>query len=304
MSAAVVPTRGRVDVGGPRGLEIVPTSDGPSASATDAIRLMASAPFPATHAVVVASGALAVTLSGSVARSFRLPQVVQAFDRRPPGIASLVGAAEANSCVLVRDDDWAAVVLPSLGDIGTGAATGPVAIRADGLRVAAVTASGVNEHDLARQGQVTAAHPGEFGAVSFAPDGGILVAAGGAVGPPGLARDDGPPIVELTSRGTRALARHDDGTLSVWEGPNWTRVATWTTHVPTPSGIGLSADGAIASVGSAATDGALVALHATDDGRVLRSIQNATSLAIAPDGCLLVAGPWGVAWLAPVEDAA
>ncbi len=307
VSPVAVPLCGRVGQTS-RGLEIelIAPPAGCSIAPSSPRRLVYGAPFPADQAVIVARGTLAVTLAGGVARSVRLPKLEVAFDRRPPGLVRVAGAALANAAALIREADWSAVVLPSLGDIGEGAGDGgQVALRSDGLMAAACRADAVTVHDLAAKGAVVASHEGSYGAVAFDVDGELVVGVGGGLGRIGDAPVEGSPVVQVASAAAapRAIARHADGTLSVWDCATGARLSSWTSPVQGPADIGLCANGEVASVSSPWADHASAALHRTDDGAIVLFVEGAKTIQTSPtDDGILIGGAWGMAWIAPVED--
>ena len=296
-----VPACGRVALG-QGGAQIVPTAapDGFAWAEGSGAHVVAGAPSPAEQVAVVNHGQLAVSVAQEVARSYRLPRPTQVHDRRPPGLVRVVGADGANACLLVREADWSAVVLPSLGDIATGAASGQVSIRADGLSVAAITSEGVVVHDLAAAGAIVETHAGAFGGVCFTHDGAIAVGVGAAVGTPGAAEEEGSPVVQLAgaSAAPRVLARHADGTLSVWSTEDWTRLATFPSPVVGPANIAISPDGDRVGLGTPWAQPALAAVHRASDGALLRYLEEVRSVAFGPGADqLLIGGQWGIAWL-------
>ena len=305
---AAVPACGRVAVTS-RGLEIEPIAApaGATLAAPTLRRLVYGAPFPADQAVIVARGTLAVTLASSVARSVRLPKLEVAFDRRPPGLTRVAGAALANAAALVRDDGWSAVVLPSLGNIGEGdGGGGQVSLRHDGLMAAAAHGDRVTVHDLAAEGATVATHEGAYSAVAFDADGELVVGVGAGVRRVGGAQVEGSPVVQIATAAAapRALARHADGTLSLWDVPSGAKLSTWSSPVQGPAHIGLSASGEFASIGTPWAEPPAAALHVADGGAIELYVEGAKSIGPSPvDDGILITGAWGMAWIAPVEDA-
>lgn len=296
-----VPSCGRVAVG-QGGAQVVaaPAPDGLTIAEAAELHIVAGAPNPAEQVVVVNRGLLAVSVAQGVARSYRLPRPAQVHDRRPPGLLRIAGADAANACLLCREADWSAVVLPSLGDIATGPSIGQVAIRADGLEVAAITGAGVAVHDLAAEGAVRATHEGAYGGIAYTANGQIAVGAGAAVGPPGTAPAAGSPVVQLAAAAgaPRVLARHADGTMSVWSTEGWTRLAELSTPVQGPANVAMSADGTLAALGAPWAEPAAAAVHRVSDGALIRYLAGVRSIAFGPEpDQLLIGGDWGIAWL-------
>jgi hypothetical protein len=298
-----IPAVSRVERG-PRGLRFAPAGeaavDGPHSGP---LRARAAAPVPAREASVVAGGKLALLTGTGAAFSLRLPQVVVIHDRRPPGLDRTAGAAEANAGLLRADGGWRAVVLPSLGDIAAELGPGPVAIRADGRAVAAVADGEVVEWTLGEE-QPARRRPGGGDAIAFASDGSVWVAAGAAPREPGDATVAGSAIVALAAAAAAPVlaARHEDGSVSVWEPGRAAPIASWPSPVPGATSLAVSADGGVIALG--APEGAdPVAALVTLDGAIARLVEGARVIAPSParDG-LLVAGDWGCAWLTPPEE--
>ena len=193
------------------------------------LRLRAGAPAALRDAAVVAGGKLVLATADAVAYSLALPQMRVVHDRRPPGLDGALGAPLANAGLLRDGEGWRAVVLPSLGDVAAGIGPGPAAIRADGRRIAAAVEGAVEEWDLGDPNPV-ARHEGWVSALCYDGDGGLLAAAGARVGAPGLDAGAGPAIVSLAGAAAapRAVARHEDGSISVWERGSDEPVAAWT----------------------------------------------------------------------------
>ena len=97
-------------------------------------------------------------------------------------------------------------------------------------------------------------------------------------------------------------ARHDDGTISVWEPGGAEALASWPSPVPGATGLAVSADGALIALGTPDAADPVAAL-VTPDGEIARLVEGARVIAPSParDG-LLVAGDWGCAWLTPPEE--
>ena len=96
-------------------------------------------------------------------------------------------------------------------------------------------------------------------------------------------------------------ARHEDGTISVWEPGGGSPRAAWPSPVPGATALAVSADGALIALGSPDGTDPVSAL-VTPDGAIARLVEGARVIAPSParDG-LLVAGDWGCAWLTPPE---
>lgn len=302
---AAVPAFCRVERG-PRGLRFAPApaprhaSDRPGAP----LRAMAAAPAAARRASVVAEGRLVLAAGPGVAFSIAVPRMHVIHDRRPPGLDLALGAAGANAGLLRSGDGWRAVVLPSLGDVAAGLGPGPVAIRQDGRRIAAVEGGAIEEHDLGTEGPV-ARHEGGAEALAYAADGALVVARGARVGGPDVARADGPAVVELAAAAAapRLAALHADGTVSVWEPGTGEPLATWPAPLADPGGIALSPDGSLVCLGTPEGADPVAVLADAADGAQARRIAGARVAAPGPEpGTLAVAGDWGCAWLTPPEE--
>jgi hypothetical protein len=305
VDAGSVPAFTRVERG-PRGLRLAPAGAPPGATDDDGaapLRLRAAAPVAILDAAVVAGGQLALATAAGVAYSLAIPRMHVVHDRRPPGLELAAGAPLANAGLLRDADGWRAVVLPSLGDVAAGMGPGPAAIRADGRRVAAAVEGAVEEWDLGSPDPV-ARHEGWVAALCYDGDGGLLAAAGSRVGAPGLDAGAGPAIVALAGAAAapRAVARHEDGTISVWDRDAAEPAASW----PAPPGTGapaLSADGALVALGSPGAGQPTAYLVRAGDGVVVRAVAGARVLAPSPAGDgMVVGGDWGCAWLTRLEE--
>jgi hypothetical protein len=261
------------------------------------------APVAVHEAVVVADGGLVLVASPGVARTLRAPGLQQAFDRRPPGLMRVAGASRSNAGLLLSDDGWRAVVLPSLGDLLPDLGTGPVALRPDGRRLAFARDGEVVEAGLP-DGDVVERHEGEAGALAYLADGRLVAGLGARIGPPGGTVRDGSPVVALAAaaEALRLLARHADGTCILWEGDGDDPVAAWASPVQGPASIALSADGAMAAIGTPFAEPAVAAVVDTRDGSVLLGVEDGRGVAIGPGGSVVLGGEWGVLWLEPVVD--
>ncbi len=305
LDAASVPPFARVERS-PRGLRLAPAPAPAGAAPVDgaALRLRAGAPTAVREAVVVAGGKLVLATAAGVAYSLALPQVRVVHDRRPPGLDLALGAPRANAGLLRADDGWRAVVLPSLGDVAAGLGAGPVAIRADGRRIAAAVDGGVEEWDLGEPDPV-ARHEGAAAALCYAGDGTLLAAAGARAGPPGAAPAAGPAIVALAGAAAapRAVARHEDGSISVWEAGDDAPLAAWPSPLPASGVPAISADGALVALGTPEGADPVACLARAEDGAVVRAVAGARTLAPSPaDDGILVGGDWGCAWMTPHEE--
>ena len=292
---------------GPRGLRLAPAP--PPAGAADdagpALALRAGAPLAIREAVVVAGGKLVLATAPGVAYTLSAPEMQVIHDRRPPGLDAALGAPRANAGLLRAQDGWRAVVLPSLGDVATGLGPGPVAMSADGRRVAAWVEGGVEEWDLGSPDPV-ARHEGPAAALCYAGDGTMMAASGSRAGPPGAEPGDGAPIVWLAgaSSAPRAVARHEDGSISVWEAGAAEPVGAWPSPLAAAGAPALSPDGTLVVLGTPAGADPVACLARAEDGAVVRAVAGARVLAPSPaeDGAAL-GGDWGCAWMTPLEEA-
>lgn len=300
-----VPPFARVERG-PRGLRFAPTVPpaGAAAAPPGPGRVHAAAPAALRQGVVVAEGKLVLGAGAGVAFSVAAPRMHVIHDRRPTGLDRVVGAAEANAGLLHGLDGWRAVVLPSLGDVAPDLGPGPVAIRADGRRIAVDVGGALEEHDIGAEGPV-ARHEGTASALAYASDGTLQVAAGAAVGPPGTPAAPGSAIVELQAAAAapRLVARHADGTISVWETGASAPVASWPSPVAGTGTVALSRDGALVALGTPEAAEPVAALVAAADGSQIRRIEGARFIAPAPErDTFVVGGDWGCAWITPPEE--
>jgi hypothetical protein len=265
-----------------------------------ALRPTKGIPFATHEAVIVADGSLALTAAPNLARSVRLPDMVVQFDRRPPGLQRVIGAPLANAGLLFDDTGWRVVVLPSLGDLAADLGPGPVALRADGRRAAVVHEGGVFELEIPGAATTRIEVASTPGAIAYAADG-TLLASNGA----GFGGEDGSPIVALTTASAtpRALARHGDGSCSLWDTETRERLGGWEPVIRGPLSIGLSADGEWASMGTPFADPAAACVVRAGDGALVRHIEGARTIALDPAGKgLLVGGDWGALWLEPPRE--
>lgn len=289
-----------------RGLRLAPAPP-PADAAPDggpALRLRAGAPAAVHEAVVVAGGALVLAAAPGVAVTLRIPQMTVVHDRRPPGLDRVAGASAANAGLLHGADGWRAVVLPSLGDVAAGLGPGPVAIRADGRRIAAAVDGGVEEWDLGAPDPV-ARHEGRPEALCYTADGTLVAGAGGAVVAPGGGPAPGSTIVSLSSAAAapRVVALHEDGSVTVWEPGTPQPVAAWRSPLPGSGPPALSPDGALVALGTPAGEAPAACLLRADDGALVRRVEDARVIAFSPAGDgMVVGGDWGCAWLTPLEE--
>lgn len=260
------------------------------------------APIAVHEAVMVADGALVLVAAPGVARSLKAPGLAQAFDRRPPGLMRVAGASRSNAGLLFSDDGWRAVVLPSLGDVLPDLGGGPVALRPDGRAVAYVRDGQVMEATLP-DGTVVARHEGAVGALAYRADGRLMAGVGARVASPGDPAGDGSPVVALAaaSESLSVLARHADGTCSLWNDDGAPR-ATWMPPCQGPASIALSPDGRWAAVGTPFAEPAVAAVVDALSGAVLLGVDEGRGVAIGPGGTVVVGGEWGVLWCDPVVD--
>lgn len=302
---ASVPPFSRVERGA-RGLRFAPlvAPEGASPEPGAPLRVHAAAPAGMRQADVVADGAMVLAAGVGAAYSLTAPRMHVVHDRRPPGLDRVIGAAGANAGLIHGDDGWRAVVLPSLGDIAADLGDGPVAIRADGRRIAVAAGGGVEESDIGLDG-VAARHEGAATALCYSAAGDLIAAAGARVGAPGVAAGEGSPVVRLVSAtaAPRVAALHADGSVSVWEPGVAEPLATWSSPVAEPGAIGLSADGALVSLGSPTAADPSASLCDALTGAEVRRVEGARVIAAAPEpGTFLVAGDWGCAWMKPLEE--
>jgi hypothetical protein len=305
LDPGAAPAFARVERGA-RGLRLapVPAPDG-AVEGAPALRAVAGAPAGVRDAVVVADGSivLAVGAGAGVAVTIATPRMHVVHDRRPPGLDRVVGAPGANAGLLHALDGWRAVVLPSLGDVAADLGPGPVAIRADGRRIALQDGAAVEEHDLGGASPA-ARHEGRADALAYLADGSLLVAAGSRVGPPGTAPGDGPTVVALAtaSAAPRAAALHEDGTVSVWEAGADAPLATWAAPIAAGT-VALSPDGSEVALGTPEAPEPVAVMARAADGATVRRIEGARVIAPTPGPeSLVVGGDWGVVWLKPLEE--
>lgn len=286
---------------GPRGLGLVgaPAPDGDLADQHVVLRPARGVPFATSDAVIVNEGALALTVAPGVARTLRLPDMANLFDRRPPGLRDVAGAVSANAGLLCDDSGWRAVVLPSMGDLVADLGPGPVAIRADGRRVGVAHGGRVFEVEL--PGAATNEH-GDVDAfgLAYGHDGALVVVGAEGIGDHRV----GSPIATFTvaSHAPRALSLHHDGQVRVWDVTSDAVVATWSAPQGV-RGIALNADGTLVALRLRDGDQAAAALCRADDGAFVRHIAGANVIAFDPaDRGLMVGGDWGALWIEPPRE--
>lgn len=288
---------------GPRGLGLVAAPAPAGVLAEDAhvvLRPSRGVPFATHDAVIVNDGALALTVAPGVARTLRLPDLANLFDRRPPGTDRIAGAIGANAGLLHDDAGWRAVVLPSMGDLVADLGAGPVALRADGRRVAVAHDGRVFELEVPGAATTELAADVMPTALAYDASGGVVIGVGA-----GLAThpQDGAPIVALTcaARADRTLALHADGAASVWS--DGAAAGRWTA----PQGattMALSPDGELAAFGRVDGDAVAACLVRATDGAMVRHIAGARVIAFDPaDRGILVGGDWGALWMEPPREA-
>jgi len=292
---------------GPQGLGLTeaPAPEGVAVAPDERpLRPVNGVAFATHEAQIVADGAIVLTSAPGVARTIRLPDMAALFDRRPPGLMRIAGADLANAGLLLDDGGWRAVVLPSLGDLASDLGPGPVAIRADGRRAAVVHEGAVFELELPGAATTHLEAADTPGAIAYGADGSLIMAIGAGIG--GTATE-GSPIVALVAAASapRVLARHGDGSCSVWDTHSRDRLASWTPTIPGSLSISLSVDGERATIGTPFAGPAVACVVRTVDGATIRHIDGARTIALHPaDTGMLVGGEWGALWLEPPREAA
>ncbi len=261
------------------------------------IQLAVASPYPTAGLSSSAGGAMVLAWLPGVVQSIVLPDLAQAFDRRPPGLAEARGAGRANAALLRADDGWRAVVLPSLGDRISELGPGPVAISASARQVAVHDAGTTVVMPLAG-GSPLAEYPGEVDALAFAGEE-LWVSRGGAVAPAGsLQPGTEVPIRALAGAADRArvlaLGAADE-LRCVSAGAATT---TWRPAVDDVRAISLSDDGAWATLAGPEA----VAIVRATDGAVGVYVTGASAIAMAADRRIVVGGGWGLALIVPVEE--
>ena len=265
---------------------------------------MKGVPFATHEAHIVADGGIAITAAPNVARTLRLPDMAPLFDRRPPGLMRVAGAALANAGLLLDDAGWRAVVLPSLGDLASDLGQGPIAIRADGRRVSVVHEGAVYELELPGAATIQVEVDAYARCDRYAHDGTLLSRGrGGTSGPtPGTdhrsSRSPPRPPPPARSPAT-ATARAASGTPTPAPGSQRGPPA-----LLGPLSIALSADGEFAIWGTPFADPAAACVVRAVDGAVVRYVDGARTIALHPQGKgMLVGGEWGALYLEPPREA-
>lgn len=261
------------------------------------IALSVGSPYKTAGLSAAANGAIMLSWLPGVVQSIVVPDLAQAFDRRPPGAAEAYGAAGANAALLRADDGWRAVVLPSLGDRLPDLGAGPVAISADAQQVAVAEANAIVVMPLAG-GPPVAEYPGSADALAFA-GGRLWVARGGAVAPAGTdAGSDGSPVVALAGAASaeRILVLDADGQITRYG--DGEPAITWEPLIAGVSAISLSDDGDWATL--AGPDA--VAVVRADTGAVGVYVAGASAIAFARGDRLVVGGGWGMALIVSVKE--
>lgn len=289
----------------PRGMGLSPAKPPPDvrmAAPAPSWHPTYGAPLAIHEAAMVADGALVLVAAPGVARSLNAPVMSQAFDRRPPGLSRVVGASRANAGLLFSDDGWRAVVLPSLGDMVSDLGAGPIALRPDGRAVAFASDGEVVELALPA-GSEAERCTGEVGALAYLADGRLMAGVGAGVDAPGSTPLGGSPVVALAAaaESMRVLARHADGTCSLWESPG-APLATWTPPCAGPLSIALSPDGKMAALGTPFAEPAMACVVDALSGEVLLGVEQGRGIAIGPGGSVVVGGEWGALWCDLVND--
>jgi len=290
---------------GPRGLGFAAAGppEGVSAAPGEPMRAVSGVPTAVAELTVVAAGRLVLAVRPGVAQTHRVPGLEQIHDRRLPGLVEAVGSPLSNAGLLRDEEGWRAVVLPSLGDLVAGLGPGPVALRGDARRVAVARDGAVEELELPG-GAVVERHACAPDVLCYAGER-LLAASGAGVGPIGsAAAAEGPPVAGLVGAASagRAVARHEDGSLSLWDDAG-TRLAAWPALGDTSPSLGISADGETVTVGTPHGDPAAAMCLRAEDGAVVRQILGARDLALDPDGQQLAAGgDWGMAWLRHLDE--
>jgi hypothetical protein len=286
---------------GPEGLTLgpVPLPDGAWSAPWPHLTLSVASPYPTHGLSVAAGGTMVLSRQPGVVQAIVLPDLSQAFDRRPPGLAEALGAGRANAAVLRADDGWRAVVLPSLGDRLSDLGPGPVAISASGRLVAVFDVDRTVVVPLGG-GPPVADYPGAVDALAFAGER-LWLAAGGVVGPAEAHEHGwGAHVRQLAGAAAsdRVLVLHADHQVSRF-GTDEAQ-CTWTPALPDIREVSLSDDGEWATL--AAPDA--VAVVRASDGAVAVYVRGASSIALAPDRRIVVGGTWGMALIVPVEETA
>lgn len=282
------------------GLTSTPAPEGPTADAHVVLRPVRGMPFATHEATIANDGAIALTAAPGVARTLRMPDIATLFDRRPPGVSRAVGASAANAGLILDDSGWRAVVLPSMGDLVADLGEGPVALRADGRRVAVARDGGVIEVDL--PGAATTQTSGDApAALAYTHDGTLLIAVGDAIG--GVASGSHITALATAHRAPAAVSAHEDGQIRIWDTTAGAVKSTWTA----PTGLrraAINADGTLVSLGYVDGETPVAAIFQATDGACVRRIVGAHVIAFDPaDRGIFVGGEWGALWMEPPREA-
>jgi hypothetical protein len=259
-------------------------------------------PFATNEAQLVADGTILLTAAPNVARTIRTNDMAALFDRRPPGLMRVVGAAGANAALLLDDAGWRAVVLPSLGDLAPDLGPGPVAIRRDGRAAAVVHEGGLYELELPGAATTQREVAGPPGAIAYDHEGALVVAIGAGIGGEEAGAS---PIVALATASVapRTIARHADGRLSLWDTGTRTLLGDWSPILLGPLSITLSADGERVAMGTPFAEPFAACVARAQDGALHRYVDAARTIALHRDGqALVVGGDWGALWLEPPPE--
>ncbi|HJZ60613.1 MAG TPA: hypothetical protein VKD47_00520 [Miltoncostaeaceae bacterium] len=291
---------------GPRGIGLAEAEapEGAELAPGPVLRVARGVPAAGHEIAVVAGGRLALAAAPGVARTLRLPDLEVLFDRRPPGLARVQGAALANAGLLLDDAGWRAVVLPSLGDLASDLGPGPVALRADARRIAVVAGGELTEYDLP-SGEAAVEGLPVPDAIAYADGGRLVTALGATVGAPAADAGAGSPVVALAAapEAPLVLARHADGSASLWDLDAGARVGGFAPPIDGPLAMSLSPDGSLAALGTPFATPAAACVVRARDGALVRRVEDARAIAFTPAGGLLVGGEWGmIALEPPVEE--
>jgi hypothetical protein len=263
------------------------------------VALSVASPYPTAGLSTTARGTMVLSWTPGVVRCIVLPDLAQAFERRPPGATEARGAGRANAALLRADDGWRAVVLPSIGDRLADLGPGPVAISADGRQVA-LGDEGATQVVALADGSPVAEYPGAVDAAAFAGDR-LWLAAGGAVGPAeALTPGTGAPVRSLVGAATadRVLALAADG--QVWRYGTNEPPCMWKPVIADVTAISLSEDGEWATLAGPEA----VAVVRARDGAIGLYVGGASSIALAFADRVVVGGDWGMALIVPIEESA
>ncbi len=261
------------------------------------IALSVASPYPTHGLSATAGGTMVMSWAPGAIQSIVLPDLAQAFDRRPPGACDARGAARANAALLRADDGWRGVVLPSMGDRISDLGPGPVAISANGLQIA-IYDEGTTYVVALADGEPIAEYPGVVEDIAFASDR-LWIAANGAVHPAGdTSAQTGSPVIALAGAGAanRVLARDADGRLTRYGAGE--PAESWTPVITDITAISLSDDGGWATLSG---PDAVAVVRATD-GALALYIAGASAIALAFDGRVVIGGEWGMALIVPFEE--